>query len=102
MPTKTPLQTVVNIICAALCELPSDDRKRAIDAVGETLGVSPSPSPISPSTIVEPRPIVELLADFVRSLRPAQLDIFKQELDMSQKIVIGELAGRVMPPQAAG
>jgi len=36
---KTPLQTVVSVICDALCELPLEDRTRAITAAAIALGV---------------------------------------------------------------
>jgi hypothetical protein len=88
MSAKTPLQAVVSVICDVLCELPSDDQKRAIAAVCMTLGTTPSS-----------HPIVKQLAEFFESLRPTQLDALMQMLDMSQKVVIVELAGQVLPPQ---
>jgi hypothetical protein len=36
---KTPLQAVVCVVCDALCDLPIEDRARALDAVHVTLGM---------------------------------------------------------------
>lgn len=44
---KTPLQAVVSVICDALCELPSSDQVRAIEAVRVTLGLR-EPAPPAP------------------------------------------------------
>jgi hypothetical protein len=48
--SKTPLQAAVMVICDCLCQLPDDDRARALEAVRVTLGLS------APSTRSDPAP----------------------------------------------
>lgn len=43
-PEKTPLHSVVSVICDALEELPLDDRRRAIEAACIALGLAREPT----------------------------------------------------------
>lgn len=56
--TKTPLQAVVGVICDMLCELPPDDRARAVEAVCLTLGLRAPRLPAVQVEMMSGRPIV--------------------------------------------
>lgn len=95
---KTPLQAVVSVLCDALCELPIEDRPRALEAIHVTLGI--------PGSAHNPRPALsdanaaetfDLLAQLLASLRDTQAAALRNALDMSQQILLVEIADRVMP-----
>ena len=95
-----PLQAVVGVICDSLADLQLDDQARAIEAVRITLGVRKrAPVEIAASST----PVsMELVTEFCRSIRPEQLNTLMQIFDMTQKIMLMEIAGSVNPPGQTG
>lgn len=98
MSDKTPLQAVISVICDALCDLPVDDQKRAIEAVCITLGTVPLPAPPVPVPAGSETTVSALLADLFFSLRADQVSGIAQTLDSAQLIIVNALANRVVPP----
>lgn len=103
---KTPLQAVVSVICDAICELPVDDRRRALMAAHVILfGVDVAPAavhevPDSIANDIDPS-LAALLGDLLRSLQPAQVDTIRQTLDVGQVMMLSSIATLVMPATAS-
>jgi hypothetical protein len=58
---KTPLQAVVSVVCDALCELPLEDQRRALEAVAITLGIQPRPSSLPAAFPATRRNVVDAI-----------------------------------------
>lgn len=58
---KTPLQAVVSVVCDALCELPFEDQRRALEAVAVTLGIQPRPASLPTAFPATPRNVVDAI-----------------------------------------
>jgi len=84
---KTPLQSVTTVLCDALCELPVEDRQRALDIVILTLGID------RPSTkrFATQRAIIQMFGDLFTSMRTDQLAVISPVLDETQMQLLGNL-----------
>lgn len=96
--SPVPLQAVVSVICDALADLQPVDQARALEAVRITLGVSQA-APTAPSVPASVASVdaLELVSEVCRTLRPEQLGVLSQTLDMSQKIMVMEILNSVSP-----
>lgn len=100
--SPVPLQAVVAVMCDALAELQMDDQARALEAVRITLGIVPRHraglAPENPGVRGFEDPRMELVAELCRSLRPEQVQVLTETLDMTQKIMVMEIVNAVRPP----
>jgi hypothetical protein len=88
---KTPLQAVVSVLCDTLCQLPLDDRSRALEAVHVTLGI-PSEE--------ESNVLNKMIVDLFTSLQPTQVQAIQalaSVFEMSQQIMVMHIVEHVMP-----
>jgi len=120
--SPVPLQAVVTVMCDVLAELQMDDQARALEAVRITLGIFPrhrvglAPETSGPRSAFERMSEIrelplanagvrgaedsqmEIVAEFCRSLRPEQVQVLTQTLDMAQKIMFMEIVNFLRPP----
>lgn len=78
---KTPVHSVVLVICDILTPLSNDERVRSLDAVRSSLGMMRPEVPV----------IAGLVGEFGRSLRQEQLEILINTLDVGQKLMFMEI-----------
>lgn len=78
---KTPVHSVVLVICDILTPLSDDERVRSLDAVRSSLGMMQPEAPV----------IAGLLGELGKSLRRDQVEVLMNALDIGQKVMLGEL-----------
>jgi hypothetical protein len=88
---KTPLQSVTTVLCDALCELPVEDRQRALDIVILTLGIDrPSIQRFDQQSAV-----LQTLGALFNTLRAEQLAVITPALDQPQVLLLSRLVQAV-------
>jgi hypothetical protein len=88
---KTPLQSVTGVLCDALCELPLEDRQRALDIVILTLGIDRP----SVDRAARQQGVLRLFRQLIDSLRQDQLIAIGMGLDEEQKVFLGKIAAEL-------
>lgn len=78
------MHSIVAVLCDALTPLSDEERSRALVGIVVSLGIE-LPADIKTG------PLWELLDEFGKNLRPEQVQLMSDALDMGQKIMLTEI-----------